>query len=55
MTRDPRARQYKNLYDIYLGRAEIGYPSEIMDQLEKDIHSLERLINYGYGCRKKGK
>jgi biotin synthase len=42
---------YKNRYDIYPGRKDIGSALEIISKLEKDFSSIERTINYNVGNR----
>ncbi|MEQ8162243.1 MAG: hypothetical protein ABRQ34_01865, partial [Smithellaceae bacterium] len=43
---------YKNLYDIYPGRADVGSAAEIMAGLQKDFASIGRSISYSAGYRK---
>jgi biotin synthase len=45
-------RIYKNLYDIYPGRSDVGAPTEIITQLKKDFASIGRTILYNAGNRK---
>ena len=43
---------YKNRYDIYPGRADVGSAAEIMAGLQKDFASIGRSISYSAGYRK---
>lgn len=43
---------YKNRYDIYPGRNDVGPAVAIISKLEKDFHSIGRTINYSIGNRK---
>jgi biotin synthase len=42
---------YKNRYDIYPGRKDVGSALEIISKLEKDFYSIGRTINYSVGNR----
>ena len=42
---------YKNRYDIYPGRKDVGSVVEIISKLEKDFYSVGRTINYSIGHR----
>ena len=42
---------YRNLYDIYPGRKDVGSATKIIGQLEKEIHSIGKTINYSVGQR----
>lgn len=42
---------YKNRYDIYPGRKDVGSAEEIISRLEKDFQTIGRTINYGTGHR----
>jgi biotin synthase len=42
---------YKNRYDIYPGRADVGSAKEIIARLEKDFQTIGRTINYSVGHR----
>ncbi len=44
-------QQYKNRYDIYPGRAEVGSARDIIAKLEKDFQMIGRTIGYGVGNR----
>ncbi len=43
--------KYKILYDIYPGRKDVGSAAAIMSNLEKDFHSIGRIVNYRIGHR----
>jgi len=42
---------YKNRYDIYPGRKDVGSAVEIISNLEKDFHSIGRSLLYSIGHR----
>lgn len=42
---------YRSLYDIYPGRKDVGSATKIIGQLEKEIHSIGKTINYSIGQR----
>jgi biotin synthase len=42
---------YKNRYDIYPGRTDVGSAVDIIHKLEKDFHTIGRTINYSVGHR----
>jgi biotin synthase len=42
---------YKNRYDIYPGRTDVGSAKEIIARLEKDFQTIGRTINYSVGHR----
>lgn len=42
---------YKNLYDIYPGRTDVGSASSIMEKLEKDFASIGRSLLFSAGYR----
>jgi biotin synthase len=46
--------EYKNRYDIYPGRKDVGRPDDIISRLENDFHSIRRHIGYGIGGRPTG-
>ena len=42
---------YKNRYDIYPGRTDVGPAGEIIGRLEKDFQSIGRTIRFSVGNR----
>ena len=42
---------YKNQYDIYPGRKDVGSAKEILGRLEKDFQAIDRTIRYSAGHR----
>ena len=42
---------YKNRYDIYPGRKDVGSAQDIINKLEIDFQSIGRFINYSAGYR----
>jgi biotin synthase len=43
--------KYKNLYDIYPGRTDVGSPADIIAKLKNDLASIGRTILFGDGYR----